>query len=90
MCASICSARARRARACTERPFRIDPLTLPTPEEVSAAIVPLCLPECTENGRLYDFRAKKFLEFSACADPEAMELFRRAARFPARSLRFPP
>jgi NAD(P)-dependent dehydrogenase (short-subunit alcohol dehydrogenase family) len=41
----------------------VDPATLPTPEEVSAAIVPLCLPACTENGKLYDFRAKKFLDF---------------------------
>ena len=27
----------------------IDPETLPTPEEVAKAIVPLCLPSCTEN-----------------------------------------
>jgi NAD(P)-dependent dehydrogenase (short-subunit alcohol dehydrogenase family) len=45
----------------------VDPLTVPTPEEVSAAIVPLCLPECVENGRLYDFRTKRFLEFRAPA-----------------------
>src|SRR5215469_15752477 len=36
----------------------IDPLTLPTPEEVARAFVPLCLPACTENGRLYNFREK--------------------------------
>jgi len=41
----------------------VDPLTLPTPEEVSAAVVPLCLPECTENGRMYGFRLRKFLDF---------------------------
>jgi NAD(P)-dependent dehydrogenase (short-subunit alcohol dehydrogenase family) len=41
----------------------IDPMTLPTPEEVSAAIVPLCLPACTENGKLYNFRSGRFLEF---------------------------
>ena len=41
----------------------IDPMTLPTPEEVAAKIVPLCLPDCTESGKLYDFRAGKFLEF---------------------------
>ena len=35
----------------------VDPETLPTPEEVAKAIVPLCLPGCTENGKLYDFRA---------------------------------
>jgi NAD(P)-dependent dehydrogenase (short-subunit alcohol dehydrogenase family) len=36
---------------------------LPTPEQVAKAIVPLCLPSCTENGRLYDYRAGKFLDF---------------------------
>jgi len=41
----------------------IDPNTLPAPEEVAKAIVPLCLPDCTENGRLYDFRAGKFVDF---------------------------
>src|ERR1700688_1740212 len=43
----------------------VDPETLPTPEEVARAIVPLCLPSCTETGKLYDFRAGKFLEFRA-------------------------
>lgn len=41
----------------------IDPLTLPTAEEVAKAIVPLCLPECTETGKIYNFRDKKFLDF---------------------------
>jgi len=41
----------------------IDPQTLPTPEEVAKGIVPLCLPDCTESGKIYDFRAGKFLEF---------------------------
>jgi NAD(P)-dependent dehydrogenase (short-subunit alcohol dehydrogenase family) len=45
----------------------IDPETLPTPEEVSKAIVPLCLPACTESGKLYDYRKAKFLEFYAPA-----------------------
>jgi hypothetical protein len=36
---------------------------LPTPEEVARAIALLCLPDCTENGNLYDFCAGKFLEF---------------------------
>ena len=34
-------------------------------------MVPLCLPECTESGKIYNFREGKFLEFrippSACA-----------------------
>jgi NAD(P)-dependent dehydrogenase (short-subunit alcohol dehydrogenase family) len=41
----------------------IDPETLPTPEEVAKTIVSLCLPSCGENGKVYDFRAGKFLEF---------------------------
>lgn len=45
----------------------IDPLTLPTPEEVAQKIVPLCEPACSENGRLYDYRAGKFLDFRAPA-----------------------
>ena len=40
-----------------------DPMTLPTPEDVAEKIVALCLPSCTETGKLYDFRAGKFLEF---------------------------
>jgi NAD(P)-dependent dehydrogenase (short-subunit alcohol dehydrogenase family) len=41
----------------------VDPETLPPPEQVAKAIVPLCLPACSENGRLYDYRAGKFLDF---------------------------
>jgi NAD(P)-dependent dehydrogenase (short-subunit alcohol dehydrogenase family) len=41
----------------------VDPETLPVPEDVAAAAVALCLPACNENGKLYDFRAGKFLEF---------------------------
>lgn len=40
-----------------------DPMTLPTPEQVAEAIVPLCLPSFTETGKLYDYRAGKLLEF---------------------------
>ena len=45
----------------------VDPDTLPTPDDVAKAIIPLCLPSCTENGKFYDFRAGKFLEFRAPA-----------------------
>ncbi len=45
----------------------VDPQTLPTPETVAEKIVPLCLPSCTETGKLYDFRARTFLEFRAPA-----------------------
>ena len=41
----------------------VDTETLPTPEEVAKAIVPLCLPDCAENGKIYEFRTGKFLEF---------------------------
>jgi NAD(P)-dependent dehydrogenase (short-subunit alcohol dehydrogenase family) len=42
----------------------VDPLTVPTPEDVAKAIVPLCLPDCRENGKIYSFREKKFLDFN--------------------------
>jgi NAD(P)-dependent dehydrogenase (short-subunit alcohol dehydrogenase family) len=45
----------------------IEPETLPTPEEVVQAIVPLCLPSCIETGKVYDFRAGRFLSFQAPA-----------------------
>jgi NAD(P)-dependent dehydrogenase (short-subunit alcohol dehydrogenase family) len=41
-----------------------DPMTLPTPQDVAETIVPLCLPSCSHTGRLYDFRAGRFLEFT--------------------------
>jgi NAD(P)-dependent dehydrogenase (short-subunit alcohol dehydrogenase family) len=41
-----------------------DPMTLPTPEEVAEKLVEICLPSCTETGKLYDFRAGKFLQFT--------------------------
>ena len=40
-----------------------DPETLPPPEEVAEAIVPLCRPGWSENGALYDFSAKQLLRF---------------------------
>jgi NAD(P)-dependent dehydrogenase (short-subunit alcohol dehydrogenase family) len=43
----------------------IDPETLPTPEAIAELIVPLCLPDCGESGKIYDARAQKFLEFRA-------------------------
>ena len=43
------------------------PETLPPPEEVVKALVPLCLPSFTESGKLYDYRAGKLLEFKAPA-----------------------
>jgi len=40
-----------------------DPMTLPTPDMVAAAIVPLCLPSFNETGKIYDFRAAKLMSF---------------------------
>lgn len=40
-----------------------DPMTLPAPDEVAAKIVPLCLPDFNETGKLYDFRAGRLLSF---------------------------
>ena len=45
----------------------IDPDTLPTADTIAQAIVPLCLPDCTESGKIYDGRAGKFLSFNAPA-----------------------
>jgi NAD(P)-dependent dehydrogenase (short-subunit alcohol dehydrogenase family) len=41
----------------------LDMNTIPPPEDVAKAIVPLCLPSCTESGRLYNYRDGKFLDF---------------------------
>ena len=40
-----------------------DPAMLPAPDEVAAKIADLCLPDFSETGKLYDFRAGKLLEF---------------------------
>jgi NAD(P)-dependent dehydrogenase (short-subunit alcohol dehydrogenase family) len=40
-----------------------DPMTLPTPDVVAAAIVPLCLPSFQETGKVYDYRVGKLLAF---------------------------
>jgi NAD(P)-dependent dehydrogenase (short-subunit alcohol dehydrogenase family) len=42
----------------------LDMSQVPPPEEVAKAIVPLCLPSCTESGRLYNYRDGKFLDFN--------------------------
>ena len=41
-----------------------DPITLPTPEAAAEKILPLCLPSCSETGKLFDFPAGKFLHFT--------------------------
>jgi NAD(P)-dependent dehydrogenase (short-subunit alcohol dehydrogenase family) len=43
----------------------VDRETLPKPEAVAKALLPLCTADCAENGRLYDFRKGRFLDFHA-------------------------
>jgi NAD(P)-dependent dehydrogenase (short-subunit alcohol dehydrogenase family) len=40
-----------------------DPATLPKPAQVAEAILPLCLPDFTETGKLYDFPSKSLKSF---------------------------
>lgn len=41
----------------------VDPATLTPPEDIAKAVLPLCLPDCAESGKIYDYRAGKFLAF---------------------------
>ena len=43
----------------------VDQSTLPPAEDVVKAILPLCLPTCTESGKVYDYRAGRYLAFQA-------------------------
>ncbi len=45
----------------------VDPETLPPPEDVAKAVVPLCLPDFNENGKVYDYRTGKLLSFQSPA-----------------------
>jgi len=40
-----------------------DPLTLDTPAQAAEFIVPLCAPDWTENGKLYDYKTRTLLSF---------------------------
>jgi NAD(P)-dependent dehydrogenase (short-subunit alcohol dehydrogenase family) len=40
-----------------------DPMTLETPEQVAEFIVPMCAPEWTETGKLYDYKSRALREF---------------------------
>src|ERR1700724_269834 len=42
-----------------------DPMTLDTPEQAAEFIVPMCAPDWTETGRLYDYRSRKLVSFRA-------------------------
>jgi NAD(P)-dependent dehydrogenase (short-subunit alcohol dehydrogenase family) len=40
-----------------------DPMTLDTPEQVAEFIVPMCAPEWTETGKLYDYTTRSLKSF---------------------------
>src|SRR6201996_6813702 len=40
-----------------------DPMTLDTPEQAAELIVPMCAPEWTETGKLYDYKTRKLKGF---------------------------
>jgi NAD(P)-dependent dehydrogenase (short-subunit alcohol dehydrogenase family) len=40
-----------------------DPETLPAPEEIAEALLPMVSAACRESGKVYDFRRKRFLSF---------------------------
>src|SRR6201987_4169357 len=42
-----------------------DPMTLDTPEQAAEFILPMCAPDWTETGKLYDYQARKVLSFRA-------------------------
>jgi NAD(P)-dependent dehydrogenase (short-subunit alcohol dehydrogenase family) len=44
-----------------------DPLTLDTPEQAAEFIVPMCTPDWTETGKLYDYKARTLMSFRAPA-----------------------
>jgi NAD(P)-dependent dehydrogenase (short-subunit alcohol dehydrogenase family) len=42
-----------------------DPMTLDTPEQAAELILPMCAPEWTETGKLYDYKTRKLVSFHA-------------------------
>ena len=42
-----------------------DPMTLDTPEQAAEFILPMCAPDWTETGKLYDYPTRKLLSFRA-------------------------
>jgi len=42
-----------------------DPMTLDVPENVAEKILDLCLPSDIDTGTLYNYRVKKFLNWTA-------------------------
>ena len=46
-----------------------DPMTLDTPEQVAEFIVPMCAPDWTETGKLYDYKSRTLMSFRAAREP---------------------
>jgi NAD(P)-dependent dehydrogenase (short-subunit alcohol dehydrogenase family) len=44
-----------------------DPLTLDTPEQAAEFIVPMCAPQWSETGKLYDYKTRTLMSFRAPA-----------------------
>ena len=44
-----------------------DPTTLDTPEQAAEFIVPMCAPDWTETGKLYDYKTRTLMSFRAPA-----------------------
>jgi NAD(P)-dependent dehydrogenase (short-subunit alcohol dehydrogenase family) len=44
-----------------------DPMTLETPDQVAELIVPMCAPDWTETGKLYDYQSRTLMSFRAPA-----------------------
>jgi NAD(P)-dependent dehydrogenase (short-subunit alcohol dehydrogenase family) len=42
-----------------------DPMTLDTPEQAAELIVPMCAPDWSETGMLYDYKTRKLIGFHA-------------------------
>src|ERR1700757_5495195 len=42
-----------------------DPMTLDTPEQAAELIVPMCAPDWTETGKIYDYKSRKLMDFRA-------------------------
>jgi NAD(P)-dependent dehydrogenase (short-subunit alcohol dehydrogenase family) len=42
-----------------------DPMTLDTPEQAAEFIVPMCAPDWTETGKLYDYKTRTLMSFHA-------------------------
>jgi NAD(P)-dependent dehydrogenase (short-subunit alcohol dehydrogenase family) len=42
-----------------------DPMTLDTPEQAAELVLPMCAPDWTETGKLFEYKTRKLLSFRA-------------------------